>query len=352
MKIMTTEAKSRVRTRSDVIEKEIVTQRPKGSRTRSLIGNVKLNDPSSVYVYNPDDDNKIGIYIKSISPEYAERLLATNHINQRKLKSHVVDSYVRAMKSGLWTSGNGESIKFSDSGELLDGQHRLSAIIKSGKTVNMLVMTGIKEKNINCIDNGATRNLGDVLRVTGNVKYKINTNSLAAFIRHFHYQKMISSEESSESSVRHRHKLCSIEAIKLYESMRNLDSILTQFTNLFSNKIIKRIPQSVGMLMFYLFYPINKEVTFKILKTLENGVPFDEKGIESPAWAICVWITERKMSGVRFTTNDYINAFVWAFDAMINGKSNIAYRANVDYYLGKNHAGCDQVVEVFERTKY
>lgn len=349
---MTAAIKENASTKNKITEKEIKIQRPKGTRSRSAIGDIHLNDPSSVYVYNPDDDNKIGIYVKNISPEYAEKLLATNHVNQRKLKSHVVDSYVRAMKSGLWTAGNAESIKFSDTGELIDGQHRLSAVVKSGVSVNMFVMTGIKEKNIICIDNGAARNLGDVLRVTGNVKYKINTNSLAAFIRHFHYQKMISSEESSESSVRHRHKLCSIEAIKLYQEMKHLDQLLTQFTQLFSNKIIKRMPQSVGMLMFYLFYPINKEVTFKILKTLENGVPFDEKGIESPAWSICVWITERKMSGVRFTTNDYINAFVWAFDGMINGKSSITYKGNVDYYLGKNHAGCDQVMEIFEKTKY
>jgi hypothetical protein len=323
-----------------------------GSRTRTSVGNININDKTSVFVENPQEKNKIGIYIKKVTPQYAAKLLQSNHVDQRSLKEYAIDSYVRAMKSGLWSAGTGEAVKFSDKGDLIDGQNRLTAVARSGCTVYMMFMTGILEANIKCIDNGISRNLGDVLRITQNTKYKINTNSLAAFIRHFHYQKIMATEKISESSVRHKYRLCSVQAVNLFQKMPHLDESLSRFTQLFGNKITKRIPQSVAMLMFYLFDSINKDITFSILKTLEGGVPFDGKGADSPSWAICQWITERKMTGIRFETNDYINAFIWAFDSMMNGKEGISYKPSNIYYIGKAHAGCDQIQEVFDRIKY
>ncbi len=326
-------------------------RRATGSRTRASVTHLHLNDDSMVFIDVPNEKCKIGIYITMVTPELAEKILQSNHENQRTLKQHVVDSYTRAMKAGLWTAGNGETIKFSEKGDLIDGQHRLTAVIKSGTSVPMMVMTGIKEKFLTCIDNGAPRNLGDALKVTGRIRHRINTHSLAAFLRQFHYQKIIAIEGLAERTARQKHRISSVQAIKLYEELKNLDQMLNQFSDLFGTKLVKRIPQSVAMLMFYLFSPINREITFSILKTLENGSPFDEKGVNSPAWAICEWITERKLSGVRFETVDYINAFVWAFDNMMNGKEGIKYKGNKNFMLGKDHAGCDQIIEAFKKVK-
>jgi hypothetical protein len=344
----------RVRDKSNTPEQQQVLDFAPRPRTKTRVGSVSITDKDAVYVLNPESKTQMGVFIKKVTPSYAQKLLDSNHVDQRNLKEYVVESYLRAMKSGLWSAGTGESVKFSaEKGELIDGQHRLTAVVRSKVTVYMLFMTGILEDNIKCIDNGASRNLGDVLRVTGNTKYRVNTNSLAAFIRHFHYQRTTSVDNISESTVRSKYRLCSVQAINLFHKMPNLDSSLARFTHLFGNKITKRIPQSVSMLMFYLFEPINHDVTFSILKTLEGGVPFDSKrGVESPAWAICQWITERKMQGVRFETMHYINAFIWAFDMMMNGKTSVSYNAKTIYTLGKEHAGCDQISELFEKIKY
>ena len=318
------------------------------------IGRVSITDSSAVYVVNPETNTKIGVFIKKVTPEYAQELLVSNHIDQRTLKEHIVESYVRAMASGLWSAGTGEPIKFSaENGDLLDGQHRLTAVVRSGKPIYMMFMTGILEENIRCIDNGASRNLGDVLRLTKNTKYKINTNSLASFIRQFHLQRMKSTSDIGDSTVRAKHKLCSSQAVNLYEKLPHIENSIERYTQLFSNKLSKRMPQSVSILMFYLFYPINNDITFSILKTLEHGIPFDsEKGVHSPAWTACEWITNRKMNNTRFKTSDYVNAFVWAFDMMINGKSKIPFKNNENYIIGKNHAGCDQIFDLFKRIKY
>ena len=326
-------------------------RRTTGSRTRASVTHIHLNDDSMVFIDVPNENCKIGIYITTVTPELAKKILKSNHENQRNLKPHVVDSYTRTMKAGLWTAGNGETIKFSEKGDLIDGQHRLTSVVKSDTPVPMMIMTGIKEKFLTCIDNGAPRNLGDALKVTGRIRHRVNAHSLAAFIRQFHYQKIIALEGLTESTARKKHRISSIQAIKLYEELKHIDTTLNQFSDLFGTKLIKRIPQSIAILMFYLFSPINREITFSILKTLENGSPFDDKGVSSPAWSICEWITERKLSGVRFETIDYINAFVWAFDNMMNGKEGLKYRGNKNFILGKEHAGCDQIMEIFKKVK-
>ena len=61
----------------------------------------------------------------------ALELLKANSTN-RELRNHVVEGYVDQMKKGQWREDTGETIKISKTGRLLDGQHRLNAIVKFG----------------------------------------------------------------------------------------------------------------------------------------------------------------------------------------------------------------------------
>jgi hypothetical protein len=61
----------------------------------------------------------------------------------------------------------GEAIKFSTSGELIDGQHRLQAIIESGKPQWLLVIRGLDPATKAVIDTGAPRTAGDALKLVG-----------------------------------------------------------------------------------------------------------------------------------------------------------------------------------------
>jgi predicted nucleic acid-binding Zn ribbon protein len=67
-----------------------------------------------------------------VTPEMAERWLGHNKVN-RNLRNRRVDQFARDMRSGRWQL-TGEAIKFGKSGNLIDGQHRLWAVIESGCT--------------------------------------------------------------------------------------------------------------------------------------------------------------------------------------------------------------------------
>lgn len=96
-------------------------------------------------------------------PETAQRYLAWNGQN-RKMSKATVDRYAKAMTAGKWVA-NGETIKMSASGALIDGQHRLQAVVKSGETVPMFVMTGLDHEAFKTIDIGRKRTGGDILSI-------------------------------------------------------------------------------------------------------------------------------------------------------------------------------------------
>ena len=66
--------------------------------------------------------------IVDITPEMAREYLEKNSHN-RRLSERSVRNLATAIKNGEWQV-NGEAIKVDKEGNLLDGQHRLSAIEK------------------------------------------------------------------------------------------------------------------------------------------------------------------------------------------------------------------------------
>lgn len=112
-----------------------------------------------------------------IGPLEAEQMLANNTLN-RKISGAVVDKYARDMAEGRWRL-NGQAIKLTTDGKLLDGQHRLEAAKKAGASFWALVATGVSEATIGSLDVGRHRGLAEVLRDRG----EVHTTVLASALR-------------------------------------------------------------------------------------------------------------------------------------------------------------------------
>ena len=70
------------------------------------------------------------------------------------------------MQAGAWQV-TGEAIKFDTNGALSDGQHRLTAVIQSGATVDMLVVRGLAPEAQSVMDSGSKRTASDALTFGG-----------------------------------------------------------------------------------------------------------------------------------------------------------------------------------------
>lgn len=105
------------------------------------------------------------VSVVSINPAIAASMLEHNNKN-RPRKQTTVNAYARQMAEGLWAL-NGESIKLSVSGELLDGQHRLLAVIQSGATIQTYVARGLPDEAFHTLDTGIRRSAADTLALKG-----------------------------------------------------------------------------------------------------------------------------------------------------------------------------------------
>ncbi|MFA4972409.1 MAG: hypothetical protein WC683_07330 [bacterium] len=91
---------------------------------------------------------------EDITLDTAKRYLAASKGN-RRINEFRVDTYVRDMLAGRWYIG--ETIKFDSNGVLLDGHHRLLAILKYGLPVRSLVTRNLPPESIRGIDLGQPR---------------------------------------------------------------------------------------------------------------------------------------------------------------------------------------------------
>ncbi len=103
--------------------------------------------------------------IVRMTPKLAEEILTKNTLN-RPLRSGRVEKYAADMKAGNWTL-NGETIKLTADGQLLDGQHRLYAVVFAETVVDMLLIEGLDASVMPTIDTGAPRGFADVLSIRG-----------------------------------------------------------------------------------------------------------------------------------------------------------------------------------------
>ena len=117
------------------------------------------------------------VEILDVTPEMAESWLSRN-ANNRNLRGQVIASYARDMAAGSWVL-NGETVKISTAGQLLDGQHRLNAVVESRTTVPMIVVREIPAGVMPTVDAGAKRTYADALKIRG----EDNTSVLAAVTR-------------------------------------------------------------------------------------------------------------------------------------------------------------------------
>lgn len=124
-------------------------------------------------------DKAMTFTLEDITPEKANEYLLKNTDNYRNPNTRRVNTYAADMAAGKWEM-NGEAIKFDSDGNLVDGQHRLLAIVKANATVKMLVVRGVDTK---IMDLGSPRSLGTIARHEGIADANYTTLvALAGFI--------------------------------------------------------------------------------------------------------------------------------------------------------------------------
>lgn len=127
------------------------------------------------------DTSTVTSGIETITPDEAAKMLARNDANRpcdKRRAARIAGDIMR----GDWKV-NGDAIRISKTGRLLDGQHRLNAVIIANTPVQTFVVRGLEDSVFGTIDtNQKSRTAADVLAIRG---YRGYTH-LAAMARAVH----------------------------------------------------------------------------------------------------------------------------------------------------------------------
>lgn len=124
------------------------------------------------------------ITTEMIGPEEAADILATRNKRNRALSPKTVNEYARQMKAGEFPF-IADPVRFDRNDNLIDGQHRLAAVVGSGQPQMFVIVRNLDPDTQKYMDAGRKRTATDQLRIEG-----MPSPSVAASIGRFamHWQ--------------------------------------------------------------------------------------------------------------------------------------------------------------------
>lgn len=114
-------------------------------------------------IFHPEEPG-IQVTLELVTPSRAVQLLGANHDGQRRIAAQTVHKYSADMESGDW-GFVGDPIRLDAEGHIIDGQHRLYAVVQSEIAQWMLVVSGLPSQRMLALDAGKRRSLANQLQM-------------------------------------------------------------------------------------------------------------------------------------------------------------------------------------------
>lgn len=212
----------------------------------------------------------INYEVRTVTPEEAAELLGSNQVNRRIRKRHV-EAYAEDMAAGRWRM-TGEPIKVSRTGRLLDGQHRLSAIIEAGVPVELLFVTGLADDDQMFMDQGASRTASDTIKMMGITNAAWST-SIARWV---HLAPVPGPNLQSDL----KHKVSTATIVQTIEDHPEVETAAHMY-----NMMKNHIPGSPTALAYcwYVFHHIDPEATSEFFRGM---IEMDFVALNDPRKAV------------------------------------------------------------------
>lgn len=188
-----------------------------------------------------------------VTPQKAEELLALSNGNRLLNKTKVL-IYANDMVTGKWKQGTAEPIKISKNNVLLDGHHRLKAVIQSEASIYFHIGYNLPDEVFDVLDTGKSRNASDAFRIAG----VQNSNTIPSMISTFNHIN------SNKQSFVAGYKYTSKELLTQYnnnpEFWQHVASQTQSWYNSFSHILS---PSTIGGIYAAIYgYDLNKAFEF------------------------------------------------------------------------------------------
>ena len=241
-------------------------------------------------LYNKVKSGAIVAEVIKLNPSFANFLLHRNFGN-RDISNSELKNAVDAIKLKNWKL-NGQPIIISKTMRLLDGQHRLIAIIQSNTTIEILVVWNIEDDTFDTIDSGKKRSNADVLVCSG-IPSRI-ARPLAVCTKHeLSYRKngLISGTHFFSRSIKSTH---------IYDEVMKNDKLREAVEFILTFKV-GMLPMQAGGLAFliYRFSCFHQEMSRKWMTDFIQGSDLAQNDAR-------LWVRNRIISDKTFNRNQDI----------------------------------------------
>lgn len=246
--------------------------------------------------------------VEKITPAIAAQVLEeSKEIQNRNVADTHVEWLVAQMRAGKWAL-NGEAIIFDDENQLLDGQHRLWAIVNSGVTIESLVTRGVDRKSFATIDTGTARTSGNVLAITGEAHANVLSATLG-WVHRYETGKMLWALKASgfTASV----------AIALLRRHPDVRDAVEWSAAQRSNPVLRKVSGSILAFLRYAFISYKPQKGAEFLDLVAEVIP-DQNG--TPTRILRDWYLTKDKGRSAATTLELMAISVKAWSAFLNGE--------------------------------
>jgi len=245
-----------------------------------------------------------------ITQDIARQMLEKN-TNNRPLSTHWVTELAERMKRGDWAF-NGDTIRMNGE-KLLDGQHRLHAVVVSGVPIMALVVNGLDDDVFKTIDDGRRRSASDTLAVLG----EKNTKKLASALSFVdcYYKKSFTNKKFGANS--------RTEALlNKYPGMRDT-------VNSLNSHKIKLAPPSVVYAAHYIFREKSHSEADEFMSAFLDGASLDS---DDPVFLLRSRLIDNLSSKAKLKREYILALFIKAWNYRRSGKrlKLLKYRTDGD----------------------
>lgn len=195
-----------------------------------------------------------------VTPDIAKEWLSRGIDNNRNIRPSHVDGLARDMSAGQWVADSGNLIRFDDRGRLFDGQHRLSAVVKSGVSCSMWVGFNLPPDAFTVTDTNKGRSAADAIDMEG----MPNGTAVAALTR-----MVLTWERTGGKSVRQPHSNPTNREILTRAKSDPL--VHDAVRSVKSRTRIREMPPSVASFGYWLFRQIDRDATGEFMRGVLSG---------------------------------------------------------------------------------
>jgi len=260
------------------------------------------------------------VSIQKVTPTLAKAWLERNKRN-RTVNQRRVLFYLDQMQKDQWQF-SGDTIRFDWNDDLLDGQHRLLALIQYGEPIEFIIVEGLDPETVVVIDTGKTRSAGDAVSMLG-VSYAATMAATVKTIIMFRNGRYSDKEAAIKG-------VSNTEIVGFIKKHQGLEDMIAHVIGL--QHQFRFVAGSTLCALYFILESKHAATTEKFFQKFATGIDLSEK---SPIRALRDKLMRDPKNQSNLTPRDKMALFIHAWNAHRRGRELENVRVRGDYVFPK-----------------